>query len=312
MLTQQILGPVYLVDSPYHGTQGVLGTYIVKGGEPMLIDPGPTSQVSGALEGLKELGIEQLRYVGLTHIHLDHGGGSWKMIEAHPEADVYVHPKAVGHLVDPSRLSASAKQFFGSAYEKYGEVRGLNPMKIQESKDGEILDLLGATLKVIWTPGHASHGQSFWEPDYRIIMLGDCGGSFNKRSGNIFPITPPPFNPERALETLEKLIALRPEIVCYGHFGYSYDAVKKLTFYRSELETWCEVVERCVREGLNLNGIWEVLKEQDPLLRLSLDDDGKRRTAIPSIMGLIEYTKWKIKEETEHISTSSKQNIRNH
>jgi glyoxylase-like metal-dependent hydrolase (beta-lactamase superfamily II) len=307
VLTQQILGPVYLVDSPYHGSQGVLGTYVVKGGEPILIDPGPTSQVSGALEGLKELGIRQLRYVGLTHIHLDHGGGAWKVIEAHPEADVYAHPKAVEHLVDPSRLAALAKQFFGPAFEKYGEVRGLNPMKIQESKDGEVLDLLGATLKVIWTPGHASHGQSFWEPDYRIIIFGDCGGSFSKKSGNIFPITPPPFNPEKAMETLDKLIALRPEIVCYSHFGYSYDAVKKLTFYRGELETWVEVVESGVREGLDLNGIWELLKEQDPLLRLSLDDDdSRRRTAIPNIIGLVEYTKWKLKEEATHASASNK------
>ncbi len=298
MLTQQILGPVYLVDSPYHGAQGVLGTYVVKGGEPILIDPGPTAQVPGALEGLRELNIRQLRYVGLTHIHIDHGGGAWKMIEAHPEADVYAHPKAVEHLVDPSRLAASAKQFFGPAFDKYGEVRGLNPMKIQESRDGEELDLQGATLRVIWTPGHASHGQSFWEPDYRIIILGDCGGSYSGRSGNIFPITPPPFNPERAMESLDGLIALRPEVVCYSHFGYSYDAVKKLTFYRGELSLWAEVVERGVREGMDLNGVWELLKEQDPILRLSAeDDDSRRRAAVPNIVGLMEYVKWKLKEE---------------
>jgi glyoxylase-like metal-dependent hydrolase (beta-lactamase superfamily II) len=303
VLTQQILGPVYLIDSPYHGAQGVLGTYVVKAGESMLIDPGPTTQVPGALEGLRELEIKQLRWVGLTHIHLDHGGGAWKMIEAHPEADVYAHPRAVEHLVDPSRLAASAKQFFGPAFDKYGEVHGLNPMKVQESKDGEVLDLQEATLKVIWTPGHASHGQSFWEPDYRIIILGDCGGSFSKRSGNIFPITPPPFNPEKALETLDKIIALCPEIVCYSHFGYSYDAVKKLTFYKGELQTWIEVVERGVKEGLDLNGIWELLIEQDPILRLSVDeDDSKRRTAIPNIIGLVEYTKWKIKDEVDKTS----------
>ena len=81
-----------------------------------------------------------------------------------PEADVYAHPKAVEHLVDPSRLAASAKQFFGPAFEKYGEVKGVNPMKIQESKDGEELDLQGATLKVIWTPGHASHGRATGNP----------------------------------------------------------------------------------------------------------------------------------------------------
>jgi len=266
----------------------------------MLIDPGPTTQVPGALEGLKELGIRQLRYVGLTHIHLDHGGGAWKMIESHPEADVYAHPKAVEHLIDPSRLATSAKQFFGAAYEKYGEVRGVDPMKIQESKDGEALDLMGATLKVIWTPGHASHGQSYFEPDYKIIIVGDSGGSFSKRSGNIFPITPPPFNPEKAIESVDRLLALRPEIICYSHFGWSFDAVKKLTLYRSELVVWDEVIEGGVREGLDINGIWELLKEEDPILRLSLgDDDGRRRTAYPNIVGLMEYAKWKIREESK-------------
>jgi glyoxylase-like metal-dependent hydrolase (beta-lactamase superfamily II) len=303
VLTQQILGPVYLVDSPYHGAQGVLGTYVVKGGEPMLIDPGPATQVPGALEGLRELGIRQLRYVGLTHIHIDHGGGAWKLIEAHPEADVYTHPKAVEHLVDPSRLVASAKQFFGPAYEKYGEVRGMNPMKIQESKEGEVLDLDGATLKVVWTPGHASHGQSYWEPDYKIVIVGDAGGSFSKKSGNIFPITPPPFNPEKAIESIDKLLALRPEIICFSHFGWSFDAVKKLTFYRGELVVWAEVIENGVREGMDLNGIWELLKEEDPILRLSLgDDDSRRRTAVPNIVGLMEFAKWKIREESAKTS----------
>jgi glyoxylase-like metal-dependent hydrolase (beta-lactamase superfamily II) len=299
VLTQQILGPVYLIDSPYHGAQGVLGTYVVKGSEPMLIDPGPATQVPGSVEGLRELGIRQLRYIGLTHIHLDHGGGAWKLLEAHPEADVYAHPKAVEHLVDPSRLAASAKQFFGAAYEKYGEVKGVNPMKIQESKDGEELDLMGATLRVIWTPGHASHGQSYWEPDYKIIILGDSGGSFSRKTGNNFPITPPPFNTDQALKTLDRIIELRPEIVCYSHFGWSFDATKKLRFYREELETWNEVVESGVREGLDANGVWELLKERDPILRLNLEeDDSRRRTAFPNIIGLMEYTKWKLREES--------------
>jgi len=303
MLAQQILGPVYLVDSPYHGSQGVLGTYVVKGGEPILIDPGPTTQILGALEGLRELEIRQLRYIGLTHIHLDHGGGAWKMLEAHPEADLYVHPKAVEHLVDPSRLAVQAKKFLGPAFDKYGEVRGVNPMKIKESRDGETLDLQGAMLKVIWTPGHASHGQSFWEPDYRIIILGDSGGSYSMKSKNIFPITPPPFNPVRAIASLDRLIALRPEIVCYSHFGFSYDAVKNLSFYRGELQLWAEIVERGVREGLDLNGIWEMLKEQDPILRLSVEEDDSRRSAaFPNIVGLVEYMKWRLKEEVGKVS----------
>ncbi len=78
----------------------------------------------------------------------------------------------------------------------------------------------------------------------------------------------------------------------------SSDAVKKLGFYKGELETWAETVERGVREGMDLNGVWEMLREQDPILRLSAEgDDSRRRTAIPNIIGLVEYTKWKLKEE---------------
>jgi glyoxylase-like metal-dependent hydrolase (beta-lactamase superfamily II) len=158
---------------------------------------------------------------------------------------------------------------------------------------------MGATLRVIWTPGHASHGQSYWEPDYKIIILGDSGGSFSRKTGNNFPITPPPFNTDQALKTLDRIIELRPEIVCYSHFGWSFDATKKLRFYREELETWNEVVESGVREGLDANGVWELLKERDPILRLNLEeDDSRRRTAFPNIIGLMEYTKWKLREES--------------
>ena len=237
---------------------------------------------------------------GLTHIHLDHGGGAWKMIEAHPEADVYAHPKAVEHLVDPSRLVASAKQFFGPAFDKYGEVKGVNPMKIQESKDGEVLDLQGATLKVIWTPGHASHGQSYWEPDYRIIILGDSGGSFSKRTGNNFPITPPPFNTDQGAEDARQAHRPPPRDRLLQPL--------RLRLRRREeaevLQGGASDVERGRRErsqgGTGPQRHLGALKEQDPILRLSLDeDDSRRRTAMPNIIGLMEYTKWKLKEEAK-------------
>ncbi len=294
MLTQQVLGPVYLIDSPFNGTQGVLGTYVVKGEEPILIDPGPTTMVPGALTGLRELGVRNIRWVGLTHIHVDHSGGAWRMIEAFPDADIYAHPKATEHLVDPSRLVAAAKQFHGKAFDLYGEVRGVSPMKITESKDGETLDLMGATLKVVWTPGHSSHSQSFWEPDYRILIVGDSGGNYS-RSGNIFPVSPPPFNPEKAIESISRLIELKPEIICYAHFGYAYEAVKKLVFYREQLALWSSVVEAGVKEGLGMTEIWDRVRQEDPVLRLAEETDPARvRAAMPNLVGLVEYAKWKL------------------
>jgi len=304
MPIQHILGPVYLIDSPYHGLHGVLGTYLVKGEESMLIDPGPSAQVPSTITFLSELGINTLRYIGLTHIHLDHSGGSWKMLETFPEAEIFAHPKAVEHLIDPSRLTAAARQYFGETFEKYGEVRSVNPMKIVESKDYQTIDLQGTSLKLIWTPGHASHSQSFWEPENRIVIVGDSAGSYNKKTGNIFPLTPPPFNPDRAIESVDKLIALRPEIICYSHFGYTYDALKKLVFYKEQLELWHKVVETGVKDGLDVNDLWVLLMEEDPILRLAAEDDANRkRMAIPNIAGLIDYAKWKLKDKADKAIT---------
>jgi glyoxylase-like metal-dependent hydrolase (beta-lactamase superfamily II) len=302
MLTQQIFGPVYLIDSPYHGDTGVLGTYLVKSQEPMLIDPGPATQVPGVFDGLKELKINTLRFIGLTHIHLDHSGGAWRIAEAFPEADVYSHPRGIEHLIDPSKIVNDAKRFFGDKFDLYGDVKGVSAVRISESKDGDVIDLQGALLKIIWTPGHASHSQCFWEPDYRILIAGDSAGSYSKRSGNIFPVSPPPFNPEKAIESADKLIQLKPEILCYSHFGFTYDAEKKLIFYREQLVQWSTATQKGLEEGLDLQGIWLMLKDDDPILRLANEENAERmrRAAIPNLLGFVEFYKWKRREEIKN------------
>ena len=76
MSIEAITDNIKLIDSPIKGVKGTLGTYLVSGEESVVIDPGPTSQTPGVLEALEKLKIN-LRAVALTHIHLDHGGGSW-------------------------------------------------------------------------------------------------------------------------------------------------------------------------------------------------------------------------------------------
>jgi glyoxylase-like metal-dependent hydrolase (beta-lactamase superfamily II) len=107
---------VHLIDAPYKGESGVLGTYIVKGEFFMVVDPGPTVSASFIIKALEENGVslELLRYVAPTHIHLDHAAGSWKLLERYKKAELLVHPRGARHMNDPSKLEARARQLLAT------------------------------------------------------------------------------------------------------------------------------------------------------------------------------------------------------
>jgi len=296
MADAHVSGAVYMIDAEYHGVRGVLGTYVVKGEKVMVIDPGPTASIPGVLEGLRRLGVDEdsLVYVAPTHIHLDHAGGSWRLLELFPTAKLYVHPRGAPHMVDPTRLEAASRRLFGDRVDGYGEVRGVPPDRVVESRDGEVLDLGGVAVQVIWTPGHASHHQSYFVPESRVAVLGDAGGFYSAESGVIMPTTPPPFNPVKAVGSLERFIALGPEVVCYGHFGFAGDGVEKLEAHKRQILLWRRIVDEGLREGLGLEELYERIKAEDPMARRAGGFSGERRerSSLVNLLGFVEYFRW--------------------
>lgn len=295
MSTRTVSRHVRLIDAPYHGESGVLGTYLVKGKHFMVIDPGPAVSIPCVIQELEKNGIPPglLKCVAPTHIHLDHAGGSWSLLERHPEAKLLVHPRGARHMIDPSRLEAGARKLFGDRVSSYGEIKGVSAERVVESQDGREIDLGGVTVRVKWTPGHASHHQCYHVPEDGVILLGDAGGFFSPEAGIIMPTTPPPFNPIQAIESLDALISLKPEIACYGHFGCSENAVEMLEAHRRQIGLWSRIVEEGLEEGLDPKDIYKQIRTEDPMAsRVEYSPEMTERSPLINVLGFLKYHEW--------------------
>ena len=162
---------IKIIDAPLSGHSRTLATYLVSGERCAVIDPGPTSQTVGVLDAMRKMNVTKLDWVLATHIHLDHAGGSWMLLNQYPDALLHCHPKGAPHMVDPSKLKAGAERLFGDRILEYGESKGVEEKRVRDSKDREVIDFGGTSLEVYWTPGHSSHSQCYFEPDSNVFSL---------------------------------------------------------------------------------------------------------------------------------------------
>src|SRR4051812_50090887 len=108
------------IDVMHLGRPHVIGCWEV---DSLLVDPGPQSSMETLLEALSD---EQPRALLLTHIHLDHAAATGAMVRRWPELEGYVHERGGPHLVDPSKLLASAERLYGDrlSYLLGGDLPG--------------------------------------------------------------------------------------------------------------------------------------------------------------------------------------------
>ena len=290
MELQRISSNTSLADVPFHGKTGVLGTYIVEGDKRAVIDPGPPVQAKILLEWMKEQN-KVIDIVALTHIHLDHAAGTWNIVEEYPDVVVHVHPRGSQHLIDPTALLEAADKQFRGETPDYGEVRGVPAENIRESVDCEVLDLGGAQLQTLWTPGHSTHSQTYLEPSYHTIFTGDAAGQIN--NDTILPASPPPFNPVQTNESIDKIIQLSPETLCVSHFGYRENAVEYLAVFKERVKLWSRLSTLAVEKGVGLRELFDMVMEKDHAIEkmTSMDPDA-RHSVYSSLTGFLGYAKW--------------------
>ena len=119
----------------------------------------------------------------------------------------------------------------------------------------------GLQPQIYLTPGHAVHHLSIFERSNSILLAGEAAGVCI--NGALRPATPPPFKLEVTLASIDRLIALDPARLCYGHFGCYNDAGSRLKSYRDKLIVWHDIVRLEAGRGKAPEEILLVLRQKD-------------------------------------------------
>ena len=296
--TTQIGKNLYQVDLETGGLKNLICSYIIKGKKTMLVESGPTNSVPNLLAGLQELkvNLEDIEYVAVTHIHLDHGGGAGTLLKSLPNAKVIVHPHGAPHLIDPERLWPSSLSVLGFVAEIFGKPEPVPEERIISLTEGSFDLDEGGKLTVTETVGHASHNLSFHESFNNGVFPGDAAGTYFPEYGVVAPSTPPPFYLESALASLDKLISLKPAVLYYSHFGKADNAVKRLQDYKVQLNLWNQIVQDGVRKNLSVEEIRNRILSEDKVMRILADFIKAHKIYSVAVLqncvdGFIEYAK---------------------
>lgn len=274
MRTTKIEDHIHLIDAETAGIKNFIASYVLKGKQVAIVETGPTSSIPNVLSGLKELRVklEDVAFVAISHIHLDHGGGVGTLLKHLPEAKVIVHPRGAPHLANPEKLWQQSKEVLGSITDLYGEPEPVPADRIVSAADSQVFDIgNGVRLQALETLGHASHHLSYYEMLSGGVFPGDAAGIYLNEIGVVVPTTPPPFRMDIALASLSRLIALKPKALFYSHFGRASDATEKLNAYAQQLELWAGIARKGIRDGEDLKTIGRKIVEGDKAISKALE-----------------------------------------
>ena len=230
----------------HHFRPHIIASYVLETDDgPALFDCGPTTCVPALKDGLaaRGLALDDIRHLLLSHIHLDHAGAAGTLVREHPELQVHVSEVGAPHVLDPSRLEASARRLYGDAFDDlWGE---LVPVP------SENLHVVGERvlgLECFATTGHAWHHVSYLAPD-GTLYAGDAAGVRIAPGRFVLPPCPPPeFDLDAWLETIDEIERRAPGRLALIHFGVFDDVEAHLGSLREALARWSSRVENGMDE----------------------------------------------------------------
>lgn len=264
---QNVSDDLYLITltPPLEGFVSFISAWLYRGDITYLVDVGPSSTAQGLISTLEDLNIQHLDFILLTHIHLDHAGAIGEVAAHFPKTPIVCHPAGIPHLVDPTRLWEGTQKVLGSMALAYGPIQAVSQNRFLDAQH-----FTSEAIVPIITPGHAAHHVSFLTKPY--LFAGEAAGvhfAISRDRVYMRPATPPKFFFDIALQSVDKLIAGKPEKLCYGHYGMAPDAATMLQNHRRQLFDWKRIIgeeiKRSDAEDLIEACVKRLLKEDSRL-----------------------------------------------
>jgi glyoxylase-like metal-dependent hydrolase (beta-lactamase superfamily II) len=222
-------------------------------GHRAIIDPGPGSTIETLRQSLHARGISvaDLNAILLTHIHLDHAGATGALVRENPRLAVYVHSKGAPHMIDPSKLLASAARLWPNDLQiLFGDDLPVPKENLRILEGGESLTLGTRKLEVVYTPGHASHHVSYFDKTEGVAFVGDTTGVRIEGNPFVMPATPPPdVDLELWDASFAAILERKPARLYLTHFGYSDNPTEHILLFRERLHRWATLTAEILRSA---------------------------------------------------------------
>lgn len=273
----------YTVDCDIH--PAFTAAYLrVAGDECAFVETHTAHAVPRLLAALEARGKrrEDVRWIVVTHAHLDHAAGASALVSACPNATLLAHPRAARHLIDPSKLVASATSVYGpERFAKlYGRIDPIPAERVRALEDGETFELGGATLRVHHTAGHAKHHFVVEDPALETVYTGDTFGLVYpalQKGGKRFALastSPTDFDAAEARKSIAKVLSLGARAACLTH----YDEVRDLDEVAAQVGAWVDRSEAWLEEGAKSERtLAEIEADIAAKIRGALEGDATKR-----------------------------------
>ena len=225
------------LEQPRKGFGRFVSSWFFRAGETnILVDPGPACTISKLTKALKELQVDRLDLILLTHVHLDHGGGVADLLNAYPGVRVICHPRGMEHMANPDRLWDASLKNLGWIAEMYGRP---GPVPSECLHFRERIETCGVPIECIDTPGHAPHHLAFKAGD--VVFAGEAVGIYlGLDEGFYLRLGAPPggFHSPGYRRSLETLASLDASLLCFAHWGSTREYRKVLAVAMEQADLW--------------------------------------------------------------------------
>jgi glyoxylase-like metal-dependent hydrolase (beta-lactamase superfamily II) len=261
---------IYRIETHYLDQEGIASCYLIEdNGELAFVETNTNNAVPFLLGAVDHLGFqpEHVKYVILTHIHLDHAGGTGLLMSKLPNAKLVVHARGRKHMINPEKLIEGVKAVYGEEKytQLYGDILPIDKDRVQAIMDTGSVTLGKRTLDMYDSPGHAKHHMFVFDRLSRSVFSGDSFGIgyprfIFEKSRLVFPSTSPTqFEPDRAVEIYQKIMDLNPSRVLLTHYG----GIEDLDGAHQQLKGWIEfsveIAEKYWDEGYREKELYEKL-----------------------------------------------------